>query len=199
MSFLFYYTYFLFSILPCLTLTSPSLLPPTTTPIPQPFIFTQSPYTVNYTHGPIGHRYHAYTAHHNFITAVNDALEHLQHQRAQAGARAPDPISGNRFVFEVYLDRQAARYSRRPRYARFEMEGRFEVMRELGLRFEEVGVALVGLLAYAELGRREVPVCEWVVGDLRSFPGIWVAKGRMRLVVPDVDVALEGGRDVVDG
>ena len=78
------------------------------------------------------------------------------------------------------------------------MEGRFEVMPELGLRFEEVGVALLGLLAYTGLGRREVPVCEWVVGDLRSFPDVWVAKGRMRLVIPELDAVLEGDGDVVD-
>lgn len=70
------------------------------------------------------------------------------------------------------------------------MQGRFTLMPALALKYQEVSVALRGLLAYAEeAGRAGVVMCGWTVADLGPFADIWVARGRVELI------AYIGGRD----
>ncbi|KAL8686441.1 MAG: hypothetical protein Q9224_005446 [Gallowayella concinna] len=182
-------------ILPILALTisQPHQLSPRPNAFPQPFIFTRHPYTINYTHDPFqttGGPTRPTTNHHNVITAVNNALTRLQNLRSQSGAIASDPIPTNTFTYEIELDRQPPIYLSHPRRIQFVIEGRFAMMPELGLKYQEVGVVLVGLLRYADLfagrGRASVSMCRWEVGDLRSHPDVWIARGSMRLIVPDV-------------
>ena len=169
------------TLLPYLALTAP---PPLASgiQIPRPFIYTHAPYTINYTSTTLHHHPGTSTTTHNFLTALEQALLHLESLRAQAHALPSDPILGNSFTYEVQLDRQAPQYRRNPRSIRFTMQGRFTLMPALALKYQEVGVALRGLLAYAEAGRGQVTMCGWTAADLGPFADIWVARGRVELI-----------------
>ena len=55
-------------------------------------------------------------------------------------------------------------------------------MPALALKYQEVGVALRGLLAYAEAGRRQVAMCGWTVAELGPYADVWVARGRVEMI-----------------
>ncbi|KAI4092010.1 MAG: hypothetical protein LQ339_008014 [Xanthoria mediterranea] len=147
------YTLLIATLLLNLALTAPPP-PKPIIQIPHPFIYTHAPYTLNYTSTTLHHQPGTTTSTHNFLTALEQALLHLQSLRAQAHALPSDPIPGNSFTYEVELDRQAPQYRRNPRSIRFTMQGHFTLMPALALKYQEVSVALRGLLAYAEAGGR---------------------------------------------
>ena len=169
------------TLLPHLALTAPPPLKPSIQ-IPRPFIYTHAPYTINYTSTTLHHQPGTTTTTHNFLTALEQALTHLQSLRTQAHALPSDPIPGNSFTFQVQLDRQAPQYRRSPRSIRFTMQGRFTLMLALALKYQEVGVALRGLLAYAEAERGQVTMCGWTVAELGPYADVWVARGRVDLI-----------------
>ena len=72
------------------------------------------------------------------------------------------------------------------------MQGRFTLMPALALKYQEVGVALRGLLAYAEAERGQVTMCGWTVAELGPYADVWVARGRVDLIPY---IAGEGGAD----
>lgn len=128
------------------------------------------------------------TSHHNFITAVRHAIDHLASLIDTAHASPEASIPGNQFLYEVELDRQAGQYIDNPKYMRFKAEPRYE---QLAVTYGEVWVALFGLLSYAEAGwRREgIPVCKWWIIDSRIHADEWVSRGRIELTVMDPDPA----------
>ena len=175
------YTLVTIILLPNLVLTAPPPLAPSVQ-VRQPFIYTHAPYTINYTSTTPPHQPGTTTTTHNFLTALEQALTHLQSLRTQAHALPSDPIPGNSFTFQVQLDRQAPQYRRTPRSIRFTMQGRFTLMPALALKYQEVGVALRGLLAYAEAGRGQVAMCGWTVAELGPYADVWVARGRVEMM-----------------
>ncbi|KAL8833498.1 MAG: hypothetical protein Q9170_004243 [Blastenia crenularia] len=193
MSLLNFLCFFLSILLPCLALpgSPPSSLtaPSVDNDFPQPFIFTRYPYTINYTHDPFGRPGVPITTPANFRAAVEQATAHLKSMRAQAGSLPYDPIPGNRFEVELELARPSQQHYDNPRKLRFEMEGRFTQVPALALRYVEVGITLLGLLDYVQLRAASTAMCTWEVGDLRSHPDIWIARGGVSLIAPDTSTA----------
>ncbi|CAL8584121.1 hypothetical protein XPA_009726 [Xanthoria parietina] len=90
------YTLVTIILLPNLVLTAPPPLAPGVQ-VRQPFIYTHAPYTINYTSTTPPHQPGTTTTTHNFLTALEQALTHLESLRAQAHALPSDPIPGNSF------------------------------------------------------------------------------------------------------
>lgn len=189
------YACFFLTILPCLSLSlqQPNPLdqlnPLDARPkFPQPFVFTAYPYVINYTHDTLGGHHHPVTSRNNFDLATYQAIETLQNKRTRAGANPADPIPANSFTFEVEIAKQGPMHSHNPRRLRYTVEGRPSMVGDLGLKYIEVGISLLGLEDFAAardpFTKGRVEMCTWTVADMRGDRHFWIAKGAVKIITP---------------
>ena len=87
----------------------------------------------------------------NWLAAVSVATENIQALEVMARDDPEDPIPGNRFDFGTTLARPAPKHARQPeRSLKFELLG----IDDEPLTYEDVNVALLGLLNYAAVWDR---------------------------------------------
>ncbi|CAD6592201.1 MAG: hypothetical protein ASARMPREDX12_005882, partial [Alectoria sarmentosa] len=118
--------------------------------VPRRFQYKKGLYKVIYTY-PGAARGSPTVSPKNWRAAVSVATENIQALEVMARDDAEDPIPGNRFDFATTLAHPAPKHARQPeRSLKFELLGTDDEP----LTYEDVNVALLGLLNYAAVWDR---------------------------------------------